>query len=120
MRPEATLNPETDGSAMDGAALLPHSTFPTAVSTFPTALATFPAAVARLDTSSTGPGHAARLGRAVTLTGKSYTCNHCQREYASTDAARKHARQNHPEWLREQGQGSTSLYCTAIERVVKM
>ena len=46
---------------------------------------------------------------------KSYLCNQCGREYASTDAVRKHARQNHPDWLKEQGQGCPSLYCTAIE-----
>ena len=46
---------------------------------------------------------------------KSYLCNHCGREYASTDAVRKHARQNHPDWLKEQGQGCPSLYCTAVE-----
>ena len=47
--------------------------------------------------------------------GKSYLCNHCGREYASTDAVRKHARQNHPEWLKAQGQGCPSLYCTVVE-----
>merc|ERR1719231_1731367 len=47
--------------------------------------------------------------------GKSYMCNQCGREYASTDAVRKHARQNHPEWLKDQGQGCPSLYCTVIE-----
>ena len=46
---------------------------------------------------------------------KSYLCNRCGREYASTDAVRKHARQNHPDWLKEQGQGCPSLYCTAVE-----
>ena len=47
--------------------------------------------------------------------GKMYRCNKCAREYASTDAVRKHARQNHPEWLKEQGQGCPSLYCTVVE-----
>ena len=47
--------------------------------------------------------------------GKSYACNHCNRAYASTDAVRKHARQNHPEWLKAQGLGCPSLYCTLIE-----
>ena len=28
---------------------------------------------------------------------------------------RKHARQNHPEWLKEQGQGCPTLYCTAVD-----
>ena len=51
----------------------------------------------------------------ASASGKSYLCNHCAREYASTDAVRKHARQNHPEWLKEQGQGCPSLYCTAVE-----
>ena len=47
---------------------------------------------------------------------KSYLCNRCGREYASTDAVRKHARQNHPDWFKEQGQGRPSLYCTAVEK----
>merc|ERR1719199_700116 len=48
-------------------------------------------------------------------TGKSFMCNHCSRTYASTDAVRKHARQNHPEWLKDQGLGCPSLYCTPVE-----
>ena len=48
--------------------------------------------------------------------GRSYLCKACGREYASTDAVRKHARQNHTEWLREMGQGSPLLYCTPIDK----
>lgn len=44
-----------------------------------------------------------------------YLCRRCYKEYASTDAVRKHARQQHHDWLREQGQGCPSLYCTVIE-----
>ena len=47
--------------------------------------------------------------------GKMYMCNMCSREYASTDAVRKHARQQHPEWLKMRGIGCTSLYCTPVE-----
>ena len=49
--------------------------------------------------------------------GKPYQCNRCGRgyAYASTDAVRKHARQNHRDWLKEQGQGCPSLYCTVVE-----
>jgi hypothetical protein len=43
-----------------------------------------------------------------------YRCLRCGREYASTDAVRKHARQNHGEWLKEQGTGATSLYCVPV------
>ena len=48
-------------------------------------------------------------------TGRSYICRKCHREYASTDAVRKHCRQNHAEWLREQGQGCPTLYSTVID-----
>ena len=51
--------------------------------------------------------------------GRSYRCKACGREYASTDAVRKHARQNHTEWLREMGQGSPLLYCTPIDNADK-
>jgi len=47
--------------------------------------------------------------------GRLFVCRKCHREYASTDAVRKHARQSHPEWIRSQGSGSPSLYCTAID-----
>jgi len=50
-------------------------------------------------------------------TGRTFVCRKCHREYASTDAVRKHARQNHPEWIRAQGQGDPSLYCAIIDAV---
>jgi len=46
-----------------------------------------------------------------------YMCRQCQREYASTDAVRKHARMVHPDWIKAQGQGCPSLYCTAIDDI---
>lgn len=46
--------------------------------------------------------------------GRMYACRFCNREYASTDAVRKHARMVHPEWIKAQGQGCASLYCTPI------
>ena len=49
------------------------------------------------------------------IPGRSYICRKCHREYASTDAVRKHCRQNHSEWLREQGQGCPTLYSTVID-----
>jgi hypothetical protein len=51
--------------------------------------------------------------------GRSYRCKACGREYASTDAVRKHARQNHFEWLREFGKHSPLLYCTPIDNADK-
>ena len=45
---------------------------------------------------------------------ETFTCNQCGREYASLDAVRKHARQNHPEWMGAMGRGSPSLYCTPV------
>ena len=47
---------------------------------------------------------------------KSFLCKQCGREYMSTDAARKHVRQNHPEWLKAQGRGKPSRYCITVER----
>jgi len=47
--------------------------------------------------------------------GRMYVCKQCQREYASTDAVRKHARMVHPEWIKAQGQGCPSLYCMAVD-----
>jgi len=47
--------------------------------------------------------------------GRIYVCRQCLREYASTDAARKHARTHHPEWIQAQGQGCPSLYCTIVD-----
>ena len=49
------------------------------------------------------------------VSGRAYLCKRCGREYASTDAVRKHARQNHGDWLREMGQGSPLLYCTPVD-----
>lgn len=49
------------------------------------------------------------------IPGRSYVCRKCHREYASTDAVRKHCRQNHAEWLRERGQGCPTLYCTVVD-----
>jgi len=48
-------------------------------------------------------------------TGKAYSCKFCGRGYANTDAARKHARQQHPEWLKAQGIGCPAFYCTPME-----
>jgi len=50
------------------------------------------------------------------IPGRNYVCRQCHREYASTDAVRKHCRQNHPEWLREQGQGCPTLYCQIVDQ----
>ena len=47
--------------------------------------------------------------------GKAYSCKFCGRGYANTDAARKHARQQHPEWLKAQGIGCPAFYCTPME-----
>jgi len=43
----------------------------------------------------------------------SYLCRYpgCGKSYASTDAVRKHCRQNHLGWLRALGQGFPGLYC---------
>ena len=62
-------------------------------------------------------GHTSGSSRATSpaVPGRSYLCKQCGREYASTDAVRKHARQNHTEWLREMGQGSPLLYCTPVD-----
>ena len=42
-----------------------------------------------------------------------FFCKHpgCGKGYASTDAVRKHCRQRHLEWLRQQGHGCPALYC---------
>ena len=48
------------------------------------------------------------------MTARSFRCKQCSREYASSDSVRKHARQHHPEWLKEIGQGCPSLYCTTV------
>jgi hypothetical protein len=61
---------------------------------------------------STSPSEAAGVP------GRTFQCLRCRREYASTDAVRKHARQNHGEWLREQGQGSPALYCKSLDSPV--
>ena len=68
--------------------------------------------------SANGPDSASSTSSRSTspgVPGRSYRCKACGREYASTDAVRKHARQNHTEWLREMGQGSPLLYCTPID-----
>jgi len=51
----------------------------------------------------------------VGVSGKLFICRKCHREYASTDAVRKHARQTHAEWIKAQGQGCPSLYCMVVD-----
>ena len=53
------------------------------------------------------------------MPGRTYLCKKCEREYASADAVRKHCRQNHPAWLREQGQGCPLLYCSIVDTMPK-
>lgn len=56
-----------------------------------------------------------KAARANSPSAGKYQCLKCARTYASTDACRKHARQTHPEWIKEQGQGCPSLYCMVVE-----
>ena len=66
--------------------------------------------------SAAGSSSSSRSGSpALIIPGRTYQCRKCLRDYASTDAVRKHARLNHPDWLREQGTGCPTLYCTPID-----
>ena len=76
--------------------------------------------------SAAGSSSSSRSGSpALIIPGRTYQCRKCLRDYASTDAVRKHAWQKHPDWMRtlgrEQGMGaskasgSTTLYCTPID-----
>lgn len=74
-----------------------------------------PTSMNRPSSASKSEGSSSEGRTSPHVPGRSYLCRKCGREYASTDAVRKHARMNHLEWLRAQGQGCPSLYCTVVD-----
>eukprot|EP00325_Prymnesiales_sp_UTEX-LB-985_P024140 CAMPEP_0174726102 /NCGR_PEP_ID=MMETSP1094-20130205/47043_1 /TAXON_ID=156173 /ORGANISM="Chrysochromulina brevifilum, Strain UTEX LB 985" /LENGTH=144 /DNA_ID=CAMNT_0015927621 /DNA_START=68 /DNA_END=498 /DNA_ORIENTATION=+ len=50
----------------------------------------------------------------VSMPGRTYACRQCNRQYATTDAVRKHVRKAHPEWLTSQGPGRPARYCATV------
>jgi len=77
--------------------------------------ATASAALPRCPSRRSCDGDTSSRASSPAVPGRLYLCRKCNREYASTDAVRKHARQNHGDWLKEQGTGATSLYCIVVD-----
>ena len=44
-----------------------------------------------------------------------FQCLQCAKLYGSTDAARKHCRKNHAEWLETLPHGDYRYFCTAVK-----